>query len=188
MLPPPQPVPFTLSPKFRVGCKTFRPAEKRRRRLSRKPAFIKTGEVLHHDSHAGRIDRQHIGIHMQPGAALGQQAERNRSRRGDAQIGPAMAPLLTFGGKTMRKRLRIERRHILHIEAERPADRVHRLVPFRIDPEAEHGMTPAQFLDRDSQSFRLQPLALELEIKMRSNFSEYPVRLSADPVGNLHGG
>lgn len=49
-------------------------------------------------------------------------------------------------------------------------------------------MTPAQFLDRDSQSFRLQPLALELEIKMRRNFSEYPVRLSANPVGNLHGG
>jgi len=193
MLPPPQPVPFTLGFEFRIGCKTFRPAEKRWWCIPQwlefvRVGFIKAGEIFQHDTHTGGIDGQHVGIQMQPGATCGQQAERYCRRWGNAQIDLAMAPRLTFGGKTVRKRLLIERRHVLHVEAERPAGGVHRLSPFRIDPEAEHGVTPAKPFDRDGQSFRLQPPAFELEIEMRRNFSEYPVRLSADPVGNLHGG
>ncbi|MND54682.1 hypothetical protein D3C80_457450 [compost metagenome] len=125
---------------------------------------------------------------MQTATPFRQQAERNRRRCGSTKISPAMAPLLAFRLKTARKRLRIKRGHVLHIKAERPADRIDGLTPFRVDTEAQHGMTPAETFDGNGQFFRIHRLPLEFEVKMGRNFPEYSIRLAADPIGHLHRG
>lgn len=99
-----------------------------------------------------------------------------------------MAPVPPFCLEPVRKRLRIEGGQVLDIKAERPAGRIDGLTPFSIDPEAQHGVTPAKLFDRNSQFFHVKRPPVELEIKMRRNFSEYPIRLSADPIGYLHRG
>jgi hypothetical protein len=99
-----------------------------------------------------------------------------------------MAPIPPFCLEPVHKRLRIERGQILYIKAERSAGRIDGLTPFRIDPEAQHGVTPAKPFDRNSQSFHVKRPPLELKIKMGRNFSEYPIRLASDPIGHLHRG
>lgn len=97
-----------------------------------------------------------------------------------------MAPRVALDLEPARKRLRIKRRHVLHIEMQRATIRIDGLTPFRIDPEAQHRVSPAKPADRNGQFFQLQSSPLELEIKMGRNFSEYPIRLPTDPVGHLH--
>lgn len=192
MLPPPRPVVFPHALEVRIGRKAFRPVEEGwlRRRGTRGfilvRLVVKAGEVLHQYPHAGRIDGQHVRVHMQPATAMRQQAERNRRGRRSAKIRRAMAPRVALDLEPARKRLRIKRRHVLHIEMQRATIRIDGLTPFRIDPEAQHRVSPAKPADRNGQFFQLQSSPLELEIKMGRNFSEHPIRLPTDPVGHLH--
>lgn len=99
-----------------------------------------------------------------------------------------MAPFLALRLKTACKRFQIERGHVLHIKAERPAGGIDGLTPFRIDPEAQHGVTPAEPFHGNGQFIRIHRLSVEFEVEMRRNFPEYCIRLAADPIGHLHGG
>ncbi|MBB4795208.1 hypothetical protein BJY54_005820 [Streptomyces nodosus] len=148
--------------------------------------LVEAAQVGEEDPQAQRVPRHHVQVDLQPGPAVGQQAQRRAEdlAGGDVRAGVrvALAQQLQLGlGLVGGAFTQI-------VDGERQARSAEALAALLVEDGPQHAVPLYEGPQGGVETGRIDVMAVEFDIEVRGDAAERLPVLASDPVGVLHRG